>query len=191
MSKAVLVTGSQQRVGEVSARLQASGAQVIEVTDLAALPMATDGRQIDCYIQLPGRTTSQGETVIARVRDFLASGLLERFRAVETVLPKLSYDGVVVLVAGNLPDQASAPDDQQARLSLLRVLGRAVQAEVAPAHVRVAILRHDATPEQIVERALGTGPAWRGSADDLAASGAEMRYEDWRAEIIGLAYVES
>ena len=191
VEKTVLVTGSEERVHEVAEALRGEGVEVLEASDPGALAAVVAGRQIDAYVQLPARTRAQGHSVIRRVRDFLASGLLERFKAVETVLPALSENGAVVLVAGHLPDVASTPDDQQARVALLRVLGRAVQAESAPTRIRVSVLGHDASSMQVVECALGREPARSSDSTDVAVAPTEVRYEDWRAEIIGLAYVES
>ena len=185
----VLITGTPPRVAEVAAALRERGADPVEVGDLDELTAAVGGRQLDAYVQLPVRTQTPDGSVTARVREFLAIGLLRRFDAVEAALPALSEGRSVVLVAGHHPGQASLPDDRRARTGLLHVLAAAVRADRGPG-LRVSVLDHDATPERIAERALGRDEAEQPEQVNLTAQPGD-RYDDWRVEIIGLAYVES
>ena len=186
----VLLSGSPERVAEVAAALRERGADAVEVGDLDQLVSAVAGRQLDAYVQLPVRTPPRDHSVITRVRDFLATGLLRRFDAVEVVLPALSAEGSLLLVAGHHPESASTPDDRQARQALLRVLASAVRADRGPG-LRVSVLDHDVTPEQVAERALGGSDAGQPGRIGLPPTEPTDRYEDWRVEIIGLSYVES
>ena len=185
----ILITGTAAGVAEVAAALRDRQATVLEVSDLDELPGTLRDQQLDGYVQLPVRTQPRDSSAITRVRDFLATGLLRRFDAVEAALPALAEGGAVVLVAGHHPEQASTPDDRQARMALLRVLAMAVRADRGR-ELRVVVLDHTATPEQIAERVLGPGDEEQPEQVDLTVQATD-RYEDWRTEIIGLAYVES
>jgi hypothetical protein len=190
-----LVTGSTERVERVVAALQAGGVEAVGVTDLERLDEAVRGwaaGSLDCYIQLPVTAQPAGATVIARVRGFLESGLLTRFRLAETVLPAVVDGGLVLLVAGHTPVDRSAPDDQAARMAFLDVLAHAIRADKAPAKVRVRVLDHGRTAAELARLAVTGEPAPRRAAElrDLAAREAEMSYQDWRTEVLGLASVE-
>jgi hypothetical protein len=191
----VLVTGSEQRVEEVGSALRAAGADVLSAPGLDRLDEAVKPLRpgsLDCYIQLPVTLRPSGGTVVSRVRDFLEKGLLTRFQLAEAVLPAMSPDGRVVLVGGHTPAEASAPDDEAARIAFLHVLAHALRADKAPAKLRVRVLtgRHNAdeiarvalTPEQV--RSPVAPPR------HPAANEHEMSYADWRTEVLGLATIE-
>src|SRR5207248_2881682 len=93
-------------------------AQVSDGDDLAGACAAIEPGSLDCYAQLPRDTTVSGPSLINRVRQFLAEGLLARFETAATVIPLLAKDAGVLLVAGNVPGEAT-PDDRCARIDLL------------------------------------------------------------------------
>src|SRR2546423_14616925 len=131
MSNRALVTGSPARVDDVAAALEQAGFSVVRVPepeDLSAVCAGIDPGSLGCYVQLPRETHVDAPSLIGRVRQFLAGGLLARFESASTVVPCMAKDGCVVLVAGNLPG-AATPDDRHARIDLLRVLARAILAE--------------------------------------------------------------
>src|ERR1700730_14446770 len=129
MTRTALVSGSAERVAAVGAALAKCDCEVVPADDQDALieVCASLGpNALDHYVQLPVDLPSAGDTVVARLQAFLAAGLLARSRAMPSFLPSLRPNASVVLVAGNLPADITAPDDRQSRISLLRVLARAV-----------------------------------------------------------------
>jgi len=197
MAATVLVTGSPERVEQVVTALRAAGAEAVGRTDLdrldAELAAFAPG-SLAGYVQLPVSLQVTGETVVSRVRGFLESGLLSRFRLAEAVLPALSADSRVLLVAGHTPVDRSTPDDQAARVAFLEVLAHAIRADLAPAKVRVRVLDHRQPPADIARLALAEPPApapgrWP-EQRNLAEREAELSYQDWRTEVLGLARIE-
>jgi hypothetical protein len=189
-----LVTGSPDRVSAVAAALQARGCEVVTVDAPDTLPAvcASLGENaIDMYIQLPVNVPSRGDSVVARLRAFLAGGLLTRVDDAATVLGTLRPNASVVLVAGNLPAELTAPDDRQARISLMKVLLQAIRADTAPVPVRGVVVEHRRTPEEIAEIALDPAANRLSKIADLAERYPEMDYADWRLAVLGLASIES
>jgi hypothetical protein len=172
----------------VSAALRHAGAEVTAVDDLVKLDAAIAGLtgSVDCYVQLPVHVAARGDAVIERVRNFLEDGLLARFTAASTILPAMSDGGRVVLVGGNTPVEASAPDDQSARLALLDVLAHAIQADRSATRIAVRILPHDDRAEHISAVALGGKPTRDQALAELRAREPEMSFVDWRIEVMGL-----
>ncbi|MHB1473196.1 MAG: hypothetical protein ACYDDU_15900 [Dermatophilaceae bacterium] len=189
MGSTVLVTGAAEQVAAVSASLRNAGAEVIAVDDLGALGGVVAGiapGSLDCYVQLPVHVAARGNAVIERVRNFLEDGLLARFSAASTILPALSDGGRVVLVGGNTPVEASAPDDQSARLALLDVLAHAIQADRATTGIRIRRLPNTESAEQIAAVALGGEPTRDEALADLRAREPKMSFDDLRIEVMGL-----
>jgi hypothetical protein len=148
---------------------------------------------LGCYIQLPMTLRPTGDAVVSRVRDFLDRGLLTRFRLAEAVLPALSPDGSVVLVAGHTPAEVRAPDDEAARVALLHVLAHALRADKAPAKLRVRVVTGQHGADEIARIALTPYLAPDRAADQprvTMGSDAEMSYQDWRTEVLGMVSVE-
>jgi hypothetical protein len=194
VTRTALVSGSSERVAAVGAALVERGCEVVQVDDLdrlAEVCASLGPGALDHYVQLPVNVRSSGDTVVSRFQTFLANGLLARFEAVSTVLGALRPDASVILVAGNLPAELSAPDDHRARISLLRVLAQAILADTAPARVRTVVVDHIRTPEQIA--AIAVDPAARRLRviSEIAESYPEMDYVDWRLEVLSLATVEN
>jgi hypothetical protein len=194
MTRRALVSGSPERVADVGAALAGVGCEVVPVDDLGGLADVCaslgDGA-IDHYVQLPVQVVSSGGTVVARVRAFLSGGLLARFEAASLVLPTLRPNASVVLVAGNLPGELAAPDDRQARISLLRVLAQAILADAGPTPVRTVVMDHSRSPDQIA--AITVDPAGNRLRviSEVAERYPEMSYDDWRLEVLSLASIES
>jgi hypothetical protein len=185
----VVVTGAAEQVAAVSAALREAGAEVFAVDDLGKLGAATAGLapgSLDCYVQLPVQVAARGDAVIERVRNFLEDGLLARFAAASTILPTVSDRGRVVLVGGNTPVEATAPDDQSARLALLDVLAHAIQADKLAIGFGVRVLPHDESAQHIAAVALGGEPTREQALASLRAREPEMSFDDWRIEVMGL-----
>jgi len=189
MVSTVLVTGATQPVAEVSDTLRKAGAEVISVDDLGKLEAALAGLSpgsLSGYVQLPVHVAARGDTVVERVRHFLEDGLLARFSAAATILPVLSDKARVVLVGGNTLVEASEPDDQSARVGLLKVLAHAIQADGSATKLEVRVLAHDAPAGHIGEVALGAEPTREQALADLMAQEPKMSFDDWRIEVMGL-----
>ncbi len=189
-----LVTGSPDRVLPVAVALQARNWEVVTVDAPDMLPAvcASLGQSaIDLYIQLPVNVASTGDSVVARLQAFLAGGLLTRFDDAAVVLGTLRPDASVVLVAGNLPAELTAPDDRQARISLMKVLLQAIRADTAPAPVRTVVVDHMRTPDEIVEIAVDSTATRLSEIAGMAARYPEMDYVDWRLAVLSLASIES
>jgi hypothetical protein len=107
------------------------------------------------------------------------------------VLGTLRPNASVVLVAGNLPAEITAPDDRQARISLLRVLAQAILADTAPTPVRTVVVDHLRSPEAIAAIAVDPAANRLRVISDAAERYPEMSYDDWRLEVLSLATIES
>jgi hypothetical protein len=198
----VLMSGAEQAAQPVQAALERMGATVVRA-DSGSGSDSGSGRKVDAYVQLPTllsvESQSSADSLVERVGRFLADGLLTRFRSAAAVLPQLSEDATVVLVAGNTPVPGTGVDDQAARSSMLRVLAHALRAEEAPRRLRVRVLEHGSSPDAIARCAAGEDvvkPSASASASSSASgppagsSDVDMSYADWRTEVLGLAHAE-
>jgi hypothetical protein len=194
MTGKALVSGCDERVAQVVAALREGGADVIPVDDPARLRDVVadlEPGSLSHYVQLPVIVDVSGSTVVGRVRTFLEKGLLARFDAADVVLPVLQEDATVVLVSGTTAvNSGTMPDDSAARFALLNVLAHAIRAEKSPGIVRVRMVEADTGPADIAAVALrGERPRTRMTAM-LQVREAEMSYQDWRIEVMGLATVQ-
>jgi hypothetical protein len=184
-----LVTGSDERVGDVGAALEKVGVTVTRSgglpgeVEVACVDLAPG--TLDCYVQLPRQTPVSGPTLVERIHEFLSEGLLKRFEATSRVLPLLAPGACVVLVAGNIPGGAT-PDDRHARIDLLRVLARAILADCDKRDVRAVVVGTERSPEEIADIALHRGDERRRRQAQVAALSPEMPYEDWQREFLTL-----
>jgi hypothetical protein len=191
MGDRALVTGSPARVEDVAAALEEAGYSVVRAPEPDGVAKACAGiepNSLACYVQLPKDTKVDAPSLIGRVRQFLAEGLLARFEQAETVAPCLAKDGCVLLVAGNLPG-AATPDDRHARIDLLRVLARAVLAECEGSEVRAIVVASERSPAEIADIALRRGDRAGKRAAEVAALG-DMNYADWQREYLTLTTEE-
>ena len=143
---------------------------------------------------MPKAASLQGQpqnapSLIGRVRQFLAEGLLARFEGASTVVPLMAKDGCVVLVAGNLPG-ASTPDDRHARIDLLRVLARAILAECEGSDVRAVVVGNERSPADIADIVLRRGDESGKKAAEVAALPGDLNYADWQREFLSLTTEE-
>jgi hypothetical protein len=192
MGETVLVTGSSGRVDEVSGAMERAGFSVLRAPDpgdLAGVCAGVEPGSLTCYVQLPKETKVDAPSLIGRVRQFLAEGLLARFEAAATVVPVLAKDGCVILVAGNLPG-ASTPDDRHARIDLLRVLARAVLAECEGSEVRAVVVGNDRSPDDIADIARRRGDETAKKTAEVAALPGDLNYADWQREYLSLTTEE-
>lgn len=186
-----LITGSPDRVAALAAVFERAGEQPVSLDELGPGAAA-----IDRYVQLGTTVPARGETVVGRVHAFLRDGLLERFALAERVVPHLAGDATVLLVGGNRSAETDVPDDQAARLMMLRVLAHAIRADLAPARVRVRVVSGDRSNDEVVEYALTgakdphTELPTVDSVDPQDVLDTTRSYEDWRTQVMGLAQVE-
>ncbi|MDF2975789.1 MAG: hypothetical protein K0S40_517 [Actinomycetospora sp.] len=187
----VLVTGGGERLTEVAEAIRATGAETTVVDTLDRLGEVVSGTTFDAYVQLPVAMTPRHGSLVSRVEQFLSEGLLSRFRAAETVLPSLAESATVMLVGGQTNVDVDAPDDQQARTALMRVLAHALRAERAPAHLRVRTAGPDWSGADIAAKLTGgddessSTPEQTGNREAIGKA-----YADWRAEVLGLVRAE-
>jgi hypothetical protein len=186
----VLVTGGGERLTEVAEAVRATGAETTVVDSLDRLGEAVAGRTFDAYVQLPVAMTPRSGSLVSRVEQFLSEGLLSRFRAAETVLPALHEASTVVLVGGQTNIDVDAPDDQQARTALMRVLAHALRAERAPAHLRVRTAAPEWSAADIAASLGDHTPTETPSEQSADRQAIGKAYADWRAEVLGLVRVE-
>jgi hypothetical protein len=194
MKPKALVTGSPERVAQVCAALESLGCEALAVDDpgrLQSVSASLGPGSVDHYVQLPIDVPSPGGTVVSRLRAFLAGGLLARFDAVATVLPALRPNASVILVAGNLPAELTAPDDRQARIALLRVLAQAILADTAPVPVRTAVVEYSRSAEKIAEITIDPAANRLRVISEVADQYPDMSYDDWRLAVLSLATIES
>lgn len=193
MERTALVTGSAARVADVGDALEKEGFAVTRVGEdrdaLAAACAAVAPGSLGCYVQLPGDTTVDSPSLVERVRQFLAKGLLARFEAAAVVQPLLAPDACVVLVAGNLPG-AATPDDRHARIDLLRVLARALLSESHEDDLRAVVVGYDRSPEEIAEIAANRGEVRRRRAAAVASLPNSLNYADWQREVLSMTTSE-
>ncbi|MGH9023423.1 MAG: hypothetical protein ACRDV9_10055 [Acidimicrobiia bacterium] len=188
MTRTALLTGSKDRLSVVAPAMHRAGFEVIEVDNLDDLDQRCKDLgpdSLDAYVQLPIEVPSSEGPLVERVRSFLASGLLRRFEAASAVLPCLKPGSVVVFAAGQRPGFEGAPDDRHARLELLRVLARAVLAELRDRDVRTVILGDRRTPDAIAD-ATRRRTAMSSDTVGFAGEEPELTYDDWARELLAL-----
>jgi hypothetical protein len=193
----VLVSGAEQAAQPVQVALEGLGATVVRADSAAGVggTPADDGPKVDAYVQLPTvlsvENQSSADSLVERIGRFLADGLLTRFRTAAAVLPRLSENASVVLVAGNTPVPGTGVDDATARGSMLGVLAHALRAEEAPRRLRVRVLGHGSSPDEIARCAAGEDVGRSSVSGPPAGSrDIDVSYADWRTEVLGLAHAE-
>jgi len=184
-TKRVLITGAPGRVAALVKLFAVAGVEQVTLAQLG-----TGSNPVDYYVQLGVTVPARGDTIVRRVHSFLNDGLLGRFAIAEQVLPLLADEAVVLLVAGNLPDGVAAPDDQTARLALLRVLAHAMRADLAPKRVRIRVITSERGDEEIVQFALSGAKDPHAAAPVSDEDSAGGSYADWRIQMLGLAHIE-
>lgn len=176
--------------GATSAALQAQGFTTHEAPDTGALHelvVALGAGSVDLYVQLPTAISSRGGNAVEVVRNFLTDGLIARFDAASAVVPALTEHATVVLVSGNHPGKETdaAPDNPEARLSLMKVLGHTLLLQQA-GKLTVKIVDQQQTAERIAEVAVARATKPLSVISDLAASTPDLDYAEWRDGIMNL-----
>ncbi|MEE8602460.1 hypothetical protein [Euzebya tangerina] len=174
-------------------RLSASGHDTVTATDPADLDsLDVSSGTVDLYVQLPVRVGTAGRNAVDVISHFLREGLLRRFDAASTVLPLLAPTAGVLLVAGNHPDDSSAPDNPEARIALMKVLGHGLLLD-RPTGLSVSIVGSDASPErmeELVDRMLQDADTlkpfavWLEKTEELSDEIPAWDYADWRNALL-------
>jgi len=186
----VLISGAEQQAAGVAEAFEARGAHVTTVVRLEDMPRVCEEAGLssfDAYVQLSSTFETQGSTVVDRVHDFYARGVLARFPALGAALPALTPTASVTFVLGHLPAEVASRDDRDARLSLTKVLVHAARADAPQARHSFRVLQSDATSDAIVAAALGEST----SRQELEERLSDLDYADWRVEVLGLAFLET
>lgn len=186
----VLVSGAEEQVAKLAGALRDRGADVTEVIDLEDMPKVCAGAGtavFDAYIQLPSTFQMHGETIVERVHDFYANGVLARFPALAAAIPALKPAARVTFVLGQLSAEVASPEDRSARQSLTKVLSHGARADAPKASFSMQILDSDASMAAVVASGLGQGSSSRDLLDRLS----DLDYADWRVEVLGLAAFET
>jgi hypothetical protein len=169
--------------------VQVRGGETLE--ELVSLCDGLADGSVDLYVQLPTSVEAHGSSVVARVRNFLSDGLIARFDAAGTVMPKLARGASVVLASGNHPADTSAPDNQRARMALLHVLGSAMIMERPDDELSVTIVDHLHGPDELAAIALEPSAARIRVLSDFAEASPELDWGDWRNELLALTTTET
>jgi hypothetical protein len=182
-----LVSGIADLVSDVAAVLREHDVEVVEVGDIDDVPRVcadAGAAAFDGYVQLPASFTVQGDTAVTRVHHFFAEGVLARFPAVAAALPALKPDARLTFVTGVLPQDVSTEDDVAARAALVRILGRAAQADAANG-LRICTVGSGATAKEIALTALGRSSGVGSSTTE------PEEYSEWRIELLGMMWAET
>jgi NAD(P)-dependent dehydrogenase (short-subunit alcohol dehydrogenase family) len=188
--RTVLITGTGSRAQCLADTLRSAGHRVtfLDPATVVNATASTDALppSIDLYLQLPTTVQLRGDTLVARVRSFLADGLLARFDLVEKLLPLLVENASVVLVAGNVAGGSPVPDDRSSRLALLRVLAHATRAELIERKVRVQVVAGNSEDSEILDCLFDAEEQPAARAWEETQMPASREYQDWRIEMMGL-----
>jgi hypothetical protein len=186
-----LVSGARPRVDTVAEALRRRGFDVAvasEAEGVGALAGELAPGSLQCYVQLPGDTPAHGETVVERVRNFLVDGLIARFGGAAAVVPALAPGAVVLLVAGNHPQDSRAPDNHEARLALLDTLATCLVIERAGEGLRPLVVRAERSDGEIAELAVDPRAERAAALNELVEERPDALFSDWRDEILGLTH---
>jgi hypothetical protein len=163
---------------------------VAQDDDLDAACATLGPGSVSCYVQLPVEIRPQGTSALQRVHQLLEQGLMTRFEVAQRVLPVLAQDAAVVLVSGNLLTSDAAPDDQRARISLLRVLGHSIIADGGVRHLWVTVVDHQRSPAEIATVAKDRGRRRLQMISEYANQDQDMSYDDWKLALLSLSTSE-
>ena len=158
MAERPLAVLSGSDTAGTAAALRDRGYATHEAGDVGALHQLVvelGAGSIDLYLQLPTAIHARGGNAVEVVRNFLTDGLIARFDAASAVVPALAQGAAVVLVSGNHPggEGGEAPDNPQARLALMKVLGHTLLLQQG-GKLAVKIVDQQQTPERVAEVAV-------------------------------------
>jgi hypothetical protein len=185
-----LVTGSPDRVSEITIALKSAGFDI-----LAAGPISADdavnleASSVDCYVQLPDDSAPPAGGALGRTRDLITHELRSRFDTAARLLPLLAPSASVVLVTdGADPSHGAGTGDanRQAVRSIVGMLAGAILSDCGRAGVRTTVVGEDRAPEDIAALAARRSPEplpwWLYAGVDP-----ELPFADWRAQALCLA----
>jgi hypothetical protein len=179
-----MITGSPERVPDVTIALKSEGFDIISSGTAAAVAEAAAGiapGSIDCYVQLPGGPPTNGHGALSHARTVVAEAVLARFDAAAQLAPLLAPSASVVLVASDVGQVEEGPVARRrhALRSLLGVLAEAIRLDYSARRVRV--VDEERSPAEIAAIARGFEPA--ASYPEL---GSELNFADWKSQMLSL-----
>ena len=185
-----LITGSPDRVPDVTIALKAAGFDILAAGSVSADDVFDlEANSVDCYVQLPDGQSHAAGGALRRTRDMIASELRSRFDPAANLLPQLAPQATVVLVTDG-PEPADgtamAGFDQQVLRTLVGVLAESIVRDCGRAGVRARVVGGDRTPEEIAALACHRPPeplAWW----LYAGIDPELHFADWRTQVLCLA----
>lgn len=185
-----MVTGSPERLTDVTVALKSEGFDILSAGDDAPVgPGGLAPGSVDCYVQLPtGETTPHG-SAIDRARAVIAEDVLARFDAAARLAPLLAPHATVVLVTEGGEDEAPVADVRALR-RLVGVLAEAIVRDHGPDGVRTTVVADPTSPADIAARARTPVPParpWSAYSDVEPA----LSFADWRDEVLCLVSVEA
>jgi hypothetical protein len=177
-----LVTGSPDRVPEVTVALKSEGFDIVSSGTPSAVAEAAVGvptGTVDCYVQLPSGLPAENGN-LGQARAVVAETVLARFDTAAQLAPLLAPSASVVLVASDL-DRVNGPvgSRRHALRALLGVLADALRLDHSARRVRVVV--DERSPAEIAAIARGSEPAT--SYPELSA---DLSFADWRTEMLML-----
>lgn len=177
-----LVTGSPDRVPDVTVALKSEGFDIVSSGTPSAVAEASVGvppGTVDCYVQLPGGFPSEDGN-LGQARAVVAETVLARFDAAVRLAPLLAPSASVVLVASDL-NRVNGPvgGRRHALRALLAVLADALRLDHSARRVRV--VDEERSPAEIAAIARGSEPGV--SYPELSP---DLSFADWRSEILSL-----
>ena len=186
-----LVTGSPDRVPDVTVALKSAGFDILAAGVLSPddAPDLEEG-SVDCYVQLPADRPGPAGGGLQRAREVIAHEVVARFDSAARFLPLLAPDATVLLVTEG-PDPSDIPaggadPDHMAQRTLVGVLAEAIQRDQGRAGVRATVVSEDRVVEEIATRAgprrPGPMPWWLYASVDP-----DLDFADWRASVLCLA----
>jgi len=186
-----LVTGSPDRVPEITIALKSAGYDILAAGVMSPedAPDVAAG-SVDCYVQLPLDAPWPVGGALHHTRDLIAHELTARFDTATRFLPLLAPGATVMLVTEG-PDPVDHPatstdPDQKAIRALASVLAAAIGRDGGRAGVRAAIVAEDRAVHEIAALAARPRPDplpwWRYATVDE-----DLGFADWRESILCLA----
>jgi hypothetical protein len=181
-----LVTGSPDRVPDVTVALKSEGFDIVSSGTPAAVAEAAVGvppGTVDCYVQLPVGLPNGADGALGQARTVVAEAVLARFDTAAFLAPLLAPSASVVLVTSDL-DRMNGPVGRRrhALRALLGVLADALRLDHSARRVRV--VDEERSPAEIAAIARGSEPA--ASYPELSP---DLSFADWRREILSLGNV--
>jgi len=186
-----LVTGSPERVSDITVALKSAGFDILAAGVLSPddAPDLQEG-SVDCYVQLPLDGSRSSGGALQRTRDVIAGEMVARFDTAAQFLPLLAPSATVVLVTEGPDLDGDAPGrpdpDRKALRTLAGVLAEAIARDCIRAGVRAMVVSEDRAPEEIAALVAGHRPPEPRPWWLYADIDPDLDFADWRNSVICL-----